>query len=135
MRRAAMLTAAVVLLTAACAAGGGQPGSGSSPSAEPTPAFGSEPVKPRRGTLTGTLGGDAELEGGCAWLDDGKLRWLVQYPEGYRVAFDPVSVTAPNGETAHAGDTITVEGSEARDVMTTCQVGPVWAASSVTLGE
>jgi hypothetical protein len=84
--------------------------------------------------LTGTLGGDAALEGGCAWLDDGSQRWEIQYPPGYTVAFDPLTVTAPDGTVASDGDTITVAGKRVDDVVTICQVGPVWAATSVELG-
>ena len=93
---------------------------------------GSEPGNEQ--TITGVLGGDAQLEGGCAWIDDGRTRWNVQYPQGYRVTFAPVRLTGPGAVSAAAGDTITVEGFEQRDVMTTCQIGPVFAATSVTIG-
>lgn len=85
--------------------------------------------------ITGALGGDAQLEGGCAWVDDGTTRWNVQYPQGYAISFEPLTLTGPGGQTAGEGDTITVTGSEQRDVMTLCQIGPVWAATAVEFGQ
>ena len=117
----------------ACGGGGGQPPA-TQPATAPS-ASAARAAPPHAGeSITGTLGGDAELEGGCAWIDDGTTRWNVQYPPDYTLTFDPVRLTGPDGATAEEGDTVTVSGAEATDVMTICQVGPVWAATSVTIG-
>ena len=122
----------LVLLVVVLVACGGQ---ASAPPPDPTPG----PTRPSdaapgsEDTITGTLGGDPDLEGGCGWLDAGGTRWQVQYPQGWELSLDPVQLTGPDGETAEEGDTITVAGAEQPDVMTTCQVGPVWAATSVTV--
>ena len=127
MRSLLVLTVAVALMTVACAdAGGG----GEDPATDPAPA-----PTAAGDVITGTFGGDAELEGGCAWIQQGDNRWNVQYPPDYTLTFDPLRLTGPNGETAEDGDTLTVAGRERDDLMTTCQVGPVWEATSVTFDE
>jgi hypothetical protein len=131
MRSALILAATVALALVACGGGGGEAASAPTPA----PTGGSEPAAAAGDTITGTLGGDAELEGGCAWIDDGKTRWQVQYPQGYEVAFDPLTLTGPNGETAAEGDTLTITGSEQTDAMTLCQVGPLWLATSVEFAD
>lgn len=83
-------------------------------------------------TVTGALAGNADLEGGCAWLetDDGSVE--VVWPEGYRVTFDPVRLRGPDGEAiAEAGDEVTVEGRFAEDRASICQVGDIFEASAV----
>lgn len=85
------------------------------------------------GRITGTLGGDAELEGGCAWVEaeDG-TRYEVAYPDGYEVARDGSELRGPDGEViARAGDEITVVGEIAEDMMSFCQVGPMFTAVEV----
>ena len=126
MRLAALL---MILLVACGSATGSNSRMGTEPpgSSEPAPAEGGE-------SITGTLGGDPKLEGGCSWVDDGKVRWQVQYPDGYDMSLEPVRLTGPDGQTAGKGDKITVAGTEIADAMTTCQVGPVWAATSVDFG-
>lgn len=91
-------------------------------------------ITPAEAVLTGTLGGDAQLEGGCAWLDDGESRWEVMYPEGYRVTFDPLTLEGPDGTIAEEGATVTVTGAPQSDAVTICQVGPVWQATDVRVG-
>lgn len=82
--------------------------------------------------LTGILGGDASLEGGCAWLERPEARYEVRWPEGYRVEFDPLRLTGPSGEVvAMRGDRVTVRGVRVRDAVTVCQVGPVFDADAV----
>jgi hypothetical protein len=128
--RMVMLAGALTLLVSACGEGGGQP-----PAPEPSRATdpATAPASEANGAaITGPLGGDAQLEGGCAWVTDGGTRWNVQYPQGYTLTFDPLTLTAPDGTTAAEGDILTVAGRERSDVMTTCQVGPVWEATSVT---
>lgn len=126
-----MVTGAMLVLLTACA-GGGEPPAAQPPSpTEPaTPAATAQP--PAGDGLTGTLGGDPQLEGGCAWVDDGAQRWEVQYPQGYTITFDPLVLTGPDGPVAEEGDTITLGGAEQGDAVTICQVGRVWAATSVT---
>lgn len=119
----------VLMLLAACGDTGGQQ---SDDPVITSPPAGSERVPEEGDTIRGTLGGDGELEGGCAWIQDGATRWEVQYPEGYEISFDPLTLTGPEGQTAGEGDTLTVTGSEGQDMVTICQVGPVWIASSVT---
>jgi hypothetical protein len=84
-------------------------------------------------TITGRLGGDAQLEGGCAWVEtkDG-TRYEVQYPEGYEVARDGSQLRGPDGDViATAGDEITLTGAVAEDAMSFCQIGPIFAADEV----
>jgi hypothetical protein len=84
--------------------------------------------------LTGVFGGDAALEGGCAWLDVDGDRWEVLYPDGYTVAFDPVRLIGPDGQVvAEAGSTLRVRGAEATDAVSVCQVGRLWQATDVTV--
>ena len=120
----------LVVLLAAC---------GSQPSSSPQDPGSNAAAAPTAGataggeSLTGTLGGDQELEGGCTWLDADGQRWQVQYPAGWQLTWDPLTLSGPDGQTAGEGETVTVTGAEQPDVMTTCQVGPVWAATSVSL--
>ncbi|HVM19055.1 MAG TPA: hypothetical protein VM307_03755 [Egibacteraceae bacterium] len=118
------LTAMVLLLLVAC---GGQP------AVEPTAPGPDEPPATDAGeaALRGTFGGDARLEGGCSWVDDGSQRWEVLWPEGYEVTFDPLTLTTPDGQTVAEGDGVVVEGAEETEMMTVCQVGPVWQATGV----
>lgn len=86
--------------------------------------------------LEGTLGGDAQLEGGCAWLETEDGRFEVMYPDGYEVAFDPLRLLGPGGETlAEEGQTIRVEGAQAPDMVSVCQVGPLFEATEVLTGD
>ena len=126
MRVLIILTVAVALVTVAC----GDAGGGGEEATEPAAAA-TDPDD----VITGTFGGDAELEGGCAWVQQGDTRWNVQYPADYTLSFDPLRLTGPDGETAEEGDTLTVAGRERDDMMTICQVGPVWEATSVTFDE
>lgn len=98
---------------------------------------------PRQGrpqTLAGRLGGDAQLEGGCDWLDDAsarrpdeqRARYDPFWPKGYSVTFDPVRLWDPDGRlVAREGDVVRVRGRVRSDVMTVCQVGPVFEVSRI----
>ena len=124
----------VVVLAACAGQSSDDPVMQSPPAAPATDApAGSEPPAVGR-TLTGTFGGDAQLEGGCAWIDDGETRWEVTYPQGYSVTFEPLTLTGPDGPVAEEGDTLTVAGEPQTDVVTICQVGPVWQATDVRAG-
>lgn len=88
-------------------------------------------------TLCGEFGGDADLEGGYAWLtDDDGQRHEVWYPEGWEVRFEPQAVLiGPTGEPyARPGDRLCVWGSPTDDDPATRIVGPVFEALSVDIG-
>lgn len=113
------------LLLVACGGAGEPTADGRSPvGTEPTAG---SPADGAGAELTGTLGGDAQLEGGCAWLDtEAEGRVEPRWPEGYEIAFGPVRLVGPDGEVvAEESDTVAVRGEIAEDVMTICQVGPV----------
>lgn len=87
-------------------------------------------------TVTGTLGGDAQLEGGCVWIEtaDGNIEPLL--PDGYSTTTDPVALIGPGGNViAEEGDRVTLTGAPAFDVMTICQVGAVWRVSEIKTGD
>ena len=83
--------------------------------------------------LTGTFGGDPQLEGGCAWLDaDDGERYEVVYPQGWTIAFDPLALVDPGSNIrAEQGDRIGVNGEVVRDAVSFCQVGPIFRATEV----
>lgn len=98
------------------------------PTAEPDDREGTE-------MLEGTLGGDAQLEGGCAWLEADDGRYEVLYPDGYQIVFDPVRLLDPDGDTiAEEGDALRVSGQVAADRMSVCQVGTIFEATEVLAG-
>lgn len=86
-------------------------------------------------TITGQLAGDAQLEGGCVWLEADDARYEVLWPQGWESNADPVELRNPEGDVvAREGDTLRVTGAEATDVATTCQVGTIFQASAVESG-
>jgi hypothetical protein len=133
-------------MVSACGGGTGEGAQAPQPNPSPTPAplvttsppgpsTGStrEPTNPQAThTLSGTLGGSASLEGGCAWLETEQDRIQVRYPEGYRVAFDPLRLLGPDGAVvAREGEQVTITGSPAQALLTVCQVGELWQADEV----
>jgi hypothetical protein len=137
---AAIVSAVLVGGLAACAAGGdvaGEPvtvepdagaDAGAGAGADPLPE-----QEPGADSLSGTLGGDADLEGGCAWLSaaDG-TRYEVIYPAGFEVRTDPVALIGPDGETvAEEGQEVTVSGVVDSEQMSFCQIGPIFVATDV----
>lgn len=84
-------------------------------------------------TITGTLGGDAHLEGGCVWLDgDDDQRYEVMWPSGWEADADALEVRDGDGEVvAREGDQLTLRGVTATDVATVCQVGTPFEAEEV----
>lgn len=138
MRRTVTLATAILLLLAACGPAGESPAGEPAPGQTPVDPGGDEPVPDEidpadeAGTLTGTLDGDARLEGGCAWLDTDGDRFEILWPQGYEVEFDPLRVVGPDGSiVAERGDTLAVRGREAPDVATICQVGVPYRADEV----
>lgn len=86
-------------------------------------------------TITGELGGDAQLEGGCVWVEADDGRYEVLWPQGWQAGADPVELRNPDGDViAREGDEVRVTGAEATDVATTCQVGTVFEAGAVESG-
>lgn len=86
-------------------------------------------------TVTGQLGGSAQLEGGCVWVEADDGRYEVLWPQGWQADADPVELRNPDGDViAREGDEVRVTGAEATDVATTCQVGTVFEASAVESG-
>ncbi|MDP9023539.1 MAG: hypothetical protein M3N57_12745 [Actinomycetota bacterium] len=89
--------------------------------------------------LVGTLGGDPDLEGGCAWLDVEAERSTVDadrvqpsWPQGYRVELEPVRLVGPDGRVvAEAGDVVMADGTLRPDVVTVCMVGPVFDVTRI----
>lgn len=88
------------------------------------------------GDLVGILGGDRDLEIGCAWLTDSAgERWEVLWPAGYRISFpegrDPV-LTGPGDEiVARAGDVVAVDGAPPSGLGSHCMVGELFAATQL----
>lgn len=120
------IVAALLTVLAAC---------GSAPADEATDA--STPVdgpSASERTLTGLLGGDPDLEGGCVWLDTDDGRVEVLWPDGYRASADPVQLRADDAVVAREGDEVAITGAPAADRVSTCQVGTLWTATAVEAG-
>lgn len=125
-----LVLAAVAVLTVAC--GAADPGEPAEQADATTPPDITSPVPGTTRQVTGTLGGDPTLEGGCVWLETGAGRVEIVWPEGYEASADPVQLVGPDGAvTAEEGDEVTVLGREDPDRMSVCQVGPIWSAESV----
>lgn len=131
MRRLSLLLLPALLL-AGCAAGDDSAGA---------PDDTSTDVATEAGTLTGVLEGDAQLEGGCAWIEptggpDADLgdQVLPLWPAGHRVEFEPdLRLLGPDGEVvAERGDELVLEGMPAEEMATTCQVGPPYQVDRIT---
>ncbi|HET7410713.1 MAG TPA: hypothetical protein VFJ13_10995, partial [Paracoccaceae bacterium] len=76
------------------------------------------------------------IEGGCAYLQtDAKTRYEVIYPQGWQLTTSPLELRNPDGKVvATGGETITVRGSPDTDMVSTCQIGPIFkAAEMVTI--
>lgn len=141
MRKTLAAVAVVLALLALSACGeepatdAGDPGAtepgATEPVATPTAQDGAEPEE--NAMIEGTLGGDAQLEGGCAWVDTAEGRYQVLWPAGYEIRFDPLRLEGPDGEVvAGEGDTVRVEGQTAPDMMSICMTGTLYQADTVT---
>jgi hypothetical protein len=65
-------------------------------------------------TLTGTLMGDPNYEGGCTWVSDAEgRRWAVAWPEPYRpdLSGDDAVLYRGNSVVGREGDHVTVRGT------------------------
>ena len=129
-RTLTFLLLALVLAATAC-------GSGEEPSGAPADTD----QATEAGTLTGVLGGDGQLEGGCAWIEptggpDADLGDRVEplWPDGHRVEFEPdLRLLGPDGEVvAVRGDELVLEGAPAEDMATACQIGPPYRVDRIT---
>ena len=134
MRNQVVFIVGVIALSG-CAAGSGPT---ASPSQRATPSPSDEILSPapsapgKETTISGTFGSDA-IEGGCAYLQtpDG-TRYEVLYPDPWTLERGPFRLVGPNGDVAaRGGQTITVRGSVANDIASTCQIGPIFRATEV----
>lgn len=122
----AALVGAVLMVLAGCG-GQGDPAVGGDQDGETTDEQAGEST-----TVTGTLAGDPDLEGGCAWLESDDGRAEVLWPEGYRVTFEPLRLRGPDDEVvAEDGEEVTVRGEFTEDRVSVCQVGELFQASAV----
>jgi hypothetical protein len=131
-----LFTLVAMLLLTACAEAAG-PGGGDTADDDPADDPADQDVEGDSGPsqIIGKLGGDPELEGGCVWVETGDERYEVQWPEGWQADADSVQLRNPDGEVvASEGDELTVSGAMAHDVVTVCQVGPVFEATDVDTG-
>jgi hypothetical protein len=148
IRTLLVLTCAVALT--ACSAPGTEPSESATPedrpvetkSPRPTPSLTPSSSQPTLapdgggGELVGVLGADS-VEGGCGYLQaaDGK-RYEVIYPDGWQLHLSPLELVAPSGEiVARGGDRVTVRGAVTTDMMSICQIGPIFEATEVVSGQ
>lgn len=121
---------AICLVAAACTTGSG----GQSSPSDARDSLSATSL-PAGASISGVLGADS-IEGGCPYLeaDDG-TRYEVLYPNGWRVDRGSGALHDPSGRlVAGAGERITVRGTRANDVASTCQIGPIFRATEVTTG-
>ena len=119
----------LLTLTVACAR---DAGAGSAPPASPERSVSAATQLPAGELVTGVLGSDT-IEGSCAYLEapDG-TRYQVIWPDGWTLDRSGLELTDPDERVvARAGDEVSVRGSLAPEVATTCQVGPVFRAAEV----
>jgi hypothetical protein len=104
------------------------------PSVAATPSEPATSATPgvRADELTGFLGADS-IEGGCPYLETGDgTRYEVIYPPGYEIDRSSATLRDPSGVViASAGDVLTVRGEEASEMVSICQIGPIFQASEV----
>jgi hypothetical protein len=133
-----LLVLTLVVPLTACAGRGGGAGSASlsatpaaSPALRASPTEHLEQPPGPEIELTGILGYDDELEGGCAYLQtDADTRYEVLYPDGWKLQGN--RLRNPAGDIAAiAGDTVTVRGVERADAASICQIGPIFQATAV----
>ena len=133
-----VVLALAMLSLAACSADGGGGSRGSAaddsfvlPGASDTKSI----TPPTAGSITGALTFD-DIEGGCSYVQtaDG-TKFEVIYPEGWTLDKATATVRAPDGTVVRAGEMLTVDGAVARDRSSICQVGPIFQATAVSVGQ
>lgn len=59
-------------------------------------------------------------------------RYEVLYPDGRNLQLSPLQLIGPDGAVhARAGDLVTVRGATANDMISICQIGPIFRATEV----
>ena len=140
------MAAVVALLLAACSSAAAPSVPSASPAATPSvspsaaaseallsPALTPESRPPAKGELlSGTLG-FTEIEGGCSYLEAGDgTRYQVLYPDGYAIDRSSGDLTGPAGAiVAPLGAELQLRGAVDPEMVTICQIGPVFRASEV----
>ena len=92
----------------------------------------SQQASGKAGLLIGRLG-ISEVEGGCPYLEaaDG-TRYEVIYPDGWELDRASMQLRDPEATlVAAAGDIVTIRGEVATDMVSTCQIGPIFQATEV----
>jgi hypothetical protein len=124
---------ALVLVACSGSAAGLPPGGAEASPSLARPSLGVKPMPSGvAADYSGVLSMDS-VEGGCPFLDapDGKKLQVI-YPDGWQLDKSPLQLLAPDGSIhAKAGDVVAIKGSEANDMATTCQIGPVIRATEV----
>jgi len=124
-----------VIAIAACTSGGGSSSPEHDEFTVPSGSSGGEKPSAAAGirSVTGVLSFD-DIEGGCAFLQTAAgAKFEVIYPDGWQLDRSAAMLRGPAGERARAGETVTVRGAIATDRSSTCQIGPIFRATSVEL--
>jgi hypothetical protein len=101
------------------------------PPTDPREAWAAKSPSLPDATVTGRLGFD-DIEGGCSFLEtDEGTRYEVVYPDGWTIDRMLAELRGPDGQTAHAGESVTVRGAVATDRSSICQIGPIFVATDV----
>lgn len=90
-------------------------------------------MAPAARSISGVLSFD-DIEGGCAVLETaGGTKYEVIYPAGWVLDRAAATLRGPAGEVVRAGGELTVRGQVATGRSSTCQVGPIFQATSVEI--
>ena len=144
--RSTLAVATMALLLAACSSAAAPSVPSASPPATPSVSSAANvsdavssatltpesPAPARDELLSGTLGFDG-IEGGCSYVEasDG-TRYQVLYPEGYAIDRSSGDLTGPGGAVVvPLGADLQLRGAVDPEMVTICQIGPVFRASEV----
>jgi hypothetical protein len=137
MRQLVSMVSIWVILVSGCSAAADRNPGGDDEFTLPAPSGGRDKVTPGAATrtLTGTLGFD-DIEGGCAFITapDGR-RYEVVYPPGWALDRSRQELRGGDGQLARGGEPVTVTGTLATDRSSTCQIGPIFVATEVRIGD
>lgn len=100
---------------------------------ESQPLVSASPLASGKAVLLSGRLGITEVEGGCPYLEaaDG-TRYEVIYPNGWTLDRAAMQLRDPDAAlVAAAGDNVTVRGELATDMVSTCQIGPIFQATEV----